>query len=83
MKDVYMKKGDGFVLVYSVDNESSMEELEALREEVLRIKVNFIFYYFYTRKTTFNIFFCYNFSACHISKFNLICFNEVYSKINN
>lgn len=38
MRELYMKSGRGFLLVYSVTDESSLKELLALREQVLRIK---------------------------------------------
>lgn len=38
MRELYIKSGKGFLLVYSVTDESSLEELLALREQVLRIK---------------------------------------------
>lgn len=38
MRELYIKSGKGFILVYSVTDESSLKELLALREQVLRIK---------------------------------------------
>ncbi|CAN3376577.1 ras-related protein Rsr1p [Diutina rugosa] len=38
MRELYIKSGKGFLLVYSVDDENSLKELLALREQVLRIK---------------------------------------------
>lgn len=38
MRELYIKSGKGFILVYSVTDESSLQELLALREQVLRIK---------------------------------------------
>ncbi|ODQ57246.1 hypothetical protein WICANDRAFT_97874, partial [Wickerhamomyces anomalus NRRL Y-366-8] len=38
MRELYIKSGKGFLLVYSVNDESSLQELLALREQVLRIK---------------------------------------------
>lgn len=38
MRELYIKSGKGFLLVYSVTDENSMKELLALREQVLRIK---------------------------------------------
>lgn len=38
MRELYIKSGQGFVLVYSVTDESSLEELLSIREQVFRIK---------------------------------------------
>lgn len=38
MRELYIKSGKGFLLVYSVTDESSLKELLALRDQVLRIK---------------------------------------------
>ncbi|KAH3671745.1 hypothetical protein OGAPHI_000450 [Ogataea philodendri] len=38
MRELYIKSGQGFLLVYSVTDKSSMEELMAIREQVMRIK---------------------------------------------
>ncbi|KAG7707879.1 hypothetical protein KL949_002281 [Ogataea haglerorum] len=38
MRELYIKSGQGFILVYSVTDKSSLEELMAIREQVMRIK---------------------------------------------
>lgn len=38
MRELYIKSGKGFLLVYSVTDENSLKELLALRDQVLRIK---------------------------------------------
>lgn len=38
MKDLYMRNGQGFVLVYSITTASSLHELQQLRNNILRIK---------------------------------------------
>lgn len=38
MRELYIKSGKGFLLVYSVTDHNSLKELLALREQVLRIK---------------------------------------------
>ncbi|ODQ77660.1 hypothetical protein BABINDRAFT_163374 [Babjeviella inositovora NRRL Y-12698] len=38
MRELYIKSGQGFLLVYSVTDEDSLKELLALRNQVLRIK---------------------------------------------
>ncbi|EHA46288.1 hypothetical protein MCOR27_005802 [Pyricularia oryzae] len=38
MRDLYMKTGQGFLLVFSITSQSSLAELAQLREEIIRIK---------------------------------------------
>lgn len=38
MRELYIKNGKGFLLVYSVTDKTSLQELLALREQVMRIK---------------------------------------------
>ncbi|KAH6607252.1 ras-GTPase RSR1 [Trichoderma cornu-damae] len=38
MRDLYMKTGQGFLLVFSITSTSSLHELSCLREEIMRIK---------------------------------------------
>ncbi|KAK3363584.1 ras family-domain-containing protein [Lasiosphaeria hispida] len=38
MRDLYMKTGQGFLLVFSITSRASLEELATLREEIIRIK---------------------------------------------
>ncbi|KAI9893493.1 MAG: Ras- protein rsr1 [Vezdaea aestivalis] len=38
MRDLYMKSGQGFLLVFSITSLSSLRELSALHEDILRIK---------------------------------------------
>jgi Ras-related protein Rap-1B len=38
MRDLYMKTGQGFVLVFSITSASSLGEIATLREEIIRIK---------------------------------------------
>ncbi|KAI1365285.1 ras family-domain-containing protein [Xylaria arbuscula] len=38
MRDLYMKTGQGFLLVFSITSESSLSEIAGLREEIIRIK---------------------------------------------
>lgn len=40
MRELYIRNGEGFVLVYSVNSESSLRELQELRQQVCRIKDN-------------------------------------------
>ena len=35
---MYMKSGQGFVLVYSITNQTSFNDLDELREQIIRIK---------------------------------------------
>ena len=38
MRDLYMKNGQGFVLVYSITATSTFIDLDDLREQILRVK---------------------------------------------
>lgn len=40
MRDLYMKNGQGFILVYSITAQSTFNDLQDLREQILRVKVN-------------------------------------------
>lgn len=40
MRDLYMKNGQGFVLAYSITAQSTFNDLQDLREQILRVKVN-------------------------------------------
>jgi len=38
MREHYMRHGEGFLLVYSIDSHSSFEELAQFYEQILRVK---------------------------------------------
>jgi len=38
MRDLYMKNGQGFILVYSITSQSTFNDLQDLREQILRVK---------------------------------------------
>lgn len=38
MRDLYMKNGQGFVLAYSITAQSTFNDLQDLREQILRVK---------------------------------------------
>lgn len=38
MRDLYMKNGQGFLLVYSITSQSTFNDLEDLRDQILRVK---------------------------------------------
>ena len=38
MRDLYMKQSNGFVLVYSITNKSTYNELRDIREQIVRVK---------------------------------------------
>ena len=38
MRDLYMKNGQGFVLVYSIASQSTFNDLGELRDQILRVK---------------------------------------------
>nr|CAI5832722.1 unnamed protein product [Callosobruchus analis] len=39
MRDLYMKNGQGFILVYSITAQSTFNDLQDLREQILRVKL--------------------------------------------
>lgn len=45
MRDLYMKNGQGFALVYSITAQSTFNDLEDLRDQILRVKVYVNFNY--------------------------------------
>jgi len=50
MRDLYMKNGQGFVLVYSITAQSTYNDLVDLRDTILKVKdtadVRILFIYF-------------------------------------
>ena len=38
MRDMYMKKGEGFALVYSITSQATFADLNELREQITRVK---------------------------------------------
>jgi len=38
MRDLYMKNGQGFALVYSITQQSTFNDLKDLRDQILRVK---------------------------------------------
>ena len=48
LRETFMHTGDGFLLVYSIIDDQTLEELRAIREQILRVdrgrKVSFILY---------------------------------------
>jgi len=40
MRDLYIKNGHGFVLVYSITSQSTFHELKEIRQQILEIKEN-------------------------------------------
>ena len=40
MRELYMRQGQGFLLVFSITNQNSLNELFELREQIIRIKDN-------------------------------------------
>ena len=38
MRDLYMKNGQGFVLVYSITAQGTFNDLMDLRDQILRVK---------------------------------------------
>ncbi len=56
MRDLYMKNGQGFALVYSITAQSTFNDLQDLREQILRVKdtddVSLVQHYFISRNST-------------------------------
>jgi len=38
MRDQYMRNGEGFILVYSITNRNSFDEIKLFRDQILRVK---------------------------------------------
>jgi len=38
MRDLYMKNGQGFILVYSITAQSTFNDLQDLKDQILRVK---------------------------------------------
>lgn len=38
MRDLYMKNGQGFVLVFSITSQVTLTDLHEIREQILRVK---------------------------------------------
>jgi len=38
MRDLYMKNGQGFILVFSITSQATFNDLVELREQILRVK---------------------------------------------
>ena len=38
MRDLYMKNGQGFLLVYSITSQATFADLQEIREQILRVK---------------------------------------------
>lgn len=44
MRDLYIKNGQGFVVVYSITNQQSFHDIESMRDQIIRVKVFFNIY---------------------------------------
>ena len=40
LRETFMQTGDGFLLVYSITDDQTLEELRAIREQILRVHRN-------------------------------------------
>jgi GTPase KRas protein len=40
LRETFMHKGDGFILVYSITDDQTLEELRSIREQILRVHRN-------------------------------------------
>lgn len=51
MRDLYMKNGQGFVLVFSITSMVTLTDLHELKEQILRVKdIDQVIYHIYMRK---------------------------------
>jgi len=60
MRDLYMKNGQGFILVFSITSQATFNDLMELRDQILRVKdsekVNIsLNRHIYTKGTKINI----------------------------
>jgi len=63
MRELYMKNGEGFVLVYSITSLRSFEDLDVIRQGIIRHKnkSNVSSAYFFDFKFCFCVFFAVSF----------------------
>jgi GTPase SAR1 family protein len=40
LRETFMHTGDGFLLVYSITDDQTLEELKSIREQILRVHRN-------------------------------------------
>lgn len=40
MRDLYIKNGAGFVVVYSITNKQTFHDIRTMREQIIRVKVS-------------------------------------------
>ena len=45
MREQYMRKGDGFLLVYSVTDRQSFENIVNFHTQILRVKDRYVFHF--------------------------------------
>jgi len=38
MRDLYIRNGEGFLLVYSIDKKQSFDDLQAIRQQIYKVK---------------------------------------------
>lgn len=71
MRDLYMKNGQGFVLVYSITAQSTFNDLQDLREQILRVKVSNISFHSMCLENICSII-CWHCLICHCSSIFII-----------
>ena len=42
MRDLYIKKSDGFILVYSIIDPTTFEDVKSIREQIVRNKYRYL-----------------------------------------
>lgn len=40
MRDLYIKNGQGFVVVYSITSQQTFHDIKTMREQIVRVKVS-------------------------------------------
>ena len=40
MRDLYIKNGQGFVVVYSITNQQTFHDIQTMRDQIIRVKVS-------------------------------------------
>lgn len=52
MRDLYIKNGQGFVVVYSITNQQSFHDIRTMRDQIFRVKVRILVFVYKKRKYT-------------------------------
>lgn len=73
MRDLYMKNGQGFVLVYSITSQSSFNDLGDLRDQIVRVKdTTDVSDYFLPKTKIYNLRFSFILLGTHLPSKNIL-----------